>query len=68
MVASSIMQIEGYRKEFALKKRNDECFNAFNLARLRTCRLPLNTFDTLEKILLREMYESGRLDYALMPH
>lgn len=38
------------------------------MARLRTNRLPLNTFDTLERILLRESYESGRLDYALLPY
>jgi hypothetical protein len=53
MVGSSIAQLEGYRKEFAGKKRNDECFNAFNLARMQACKLPLTAFDTLERILLR---------------
>jgi hypothetical protein len=64
---SSVAQIEGFRREWACRKRAEECFNAFNLARLRICRLPLAAFDTLDRILLREMNESGRLDYALLP-
>lgn len=44
---ANILQIEGLRKEFAIKDRKDSCFNAFNLASLRACKLPLNTFDTV---------------------
>lgn len=65
---ANMLTIEGLRKDFATNSRKDACFNAFNLARLRACQLPLNSFNSVEKILLRELYESGRLDYALTPH
>ena len=62
----SVSEALKLRSEFEKGQRNDHCFNAFNLLRLRICNEPVSSFHSLEEVLLREFYESGRLDYSML--
>lgn len=55
------------RYDFMHGKRTDHCFNAFVLFRMRITVLSEKSLDTLDKVLLRELHESGRMDYSLLP-
>ena len=45
----------------------DYCFNAFCLVRLRLAAESQKKFNTLERMLLRQVIEAGRLDYCMVP-
>ena len=47
-------------------RRVDHCYNAFELARLRLVAEDERHFNTIESILLRELIQAGRMDYAML--
>ena len=63
MSVSDVMKL---REGLERGKRKDNCFNAFNLLRYHICKQPASSFHSLEELLLREYYESGRIDYNML--
>jgi hypothetical protein len=45
--------LQALREDFRVGRRNDFCFNAFCLMRIRMVSLPESGFDTLESMLVR---------------